>query len=49
MVGTGALSATLDVAGDYADQAKAALTVLPASDWRDALGLLADYAVSRVY
>jgi len=49
VIGTGSVSATLDVAGDYADAAKAALRVLPDSDWRDALGLLADYAVSRVY
>ncbi|MBL0947270.1 MAG: polyprenyl synthetase family protein [Brevundimonas sp.] len=49
VIGTGAVSATLDVAGDYADAAKAALRVLPDSDWRDALELLADYAVSRVY
>lgn len=49
VIGTGSVNATLDVAGDYADAAKAALAVLPASDWRDALDLLADYAVSRVY
>ena len=49
MIGTGSVNATLDVAGDYADAAKAALQVLPDSDWRHALDLLADYAVSRVY
>jgi octaprenyl-diphosphate synthase len=49
VIGTGSVSATLDVAGDYADAAKAALRVLPDSDWRDSLDLLADYAVSRVY
>jgi octaprenyl-diphosphate synthase len=47
VVGTGALNATLDTAGEYADLAKAALRVLPASDWREALEQLADFAVSR--
>ena len=47
VVGSGAIGATLDLAGDYADQAKAALSVLPASDWRAALEDLADFAVSR--
>ena len=47
IIGTGAVTATLDTAGDYADQAKAALRVLPKSDWRDALDALADFAVSR--
>ena len=47
IVGSGALGATLDLAGDHADAAKAALAVLPASDWRAALEALADFAVSR--
>ena len=47
VVGSGAIGATLDLAGDYADAAKAALAVLPASDWRAALEDLADFAVSR--
>ncbi len=47
IIGTGAVSATLDAAGEYADAAKAALSVLPHSDWRDALEMLADFAVSR--
>jgi len=47
ILGTGAVEATLDAAGDYADRAKAALSVLPASDWRSALEDLADFAVSR--
>lgn len=47
IVGTGALASTLDAAGDYADAAKAALSVLPAGAWRDALEGLADFAVSR--
>jgi len=47
ILGTGAVSATLDAAGDYADAAKAALKVLPRSDWRSALESLADFAVSR--
>ena len=47
VIGTGALDATLDLAGDYADAAKAALEPFPAGDWRDALRSLADFAVSR--
>ena len=47
IIGSGAIGATLDLAGDYADQAKAALSVLPPSDWRAALEDLADFAVSR--
>jgi octaprenyl-diphosphate synthase len=47
VVGTGAVSATLDTAGEYADAAKAALRALPAGDWREALEQLADFAVSR--
>ncbi|WP_288759052.1 polyprenyl synthetase family protein [uncultured Brevundimonas sp.] len=47
IVGSGAIGATLDLAGDYADRAKAALSALPASDWRAALEDLADFAVSR--
>ena len=47
IVGTGALDATLTLAGDYADAAKASLAVLPAGQWREALERLADFAVSR--
>jgi len=47
VIGTGALGATLDEAGAFADRAKAALTALPASGWRTALEDLADFAVSR--
>ncbi|PZO04773.1 MAG: farnesyltranstransferase [Alphaproteobacteria bacterium] len=47
IIGTGAVSATLDAAGAYADAAKTALNVLPKSDWRTALESLADFAVSR--
>ena len=47
MTGSGAVQATLDLAGEYADAAKAALSILPASDWRAALEALADFAVSR--
>jgi octaprenyl-diphosphate synthase len=47
IVGTGALSATIDTAYDYADKAKAALSSLPESEWREALEKLADFAVSR--
>ncbi len=47
ILGTGAVSATLDLAGDYADAAKAALDDVPATPWRAALRDLADFAVSR--
>ena len=47
IVGSGALDATLDLAADYAQNAKAALSVFPASEWRDGLEALADFAVSR--
>lgn len=47
IVGTGALAATIETAGDYADRAKANLASLPASAWRTALEDLADFAVSR--
>ena len=43
---TGALSATLDLAADYADAAKKALGAF-AGPWRTALEELADFAVSR--
>lgn len=48
VVGAGAVGATLDLAWDYADSARAALAVLPDSDWKTALERLADFAVSRV-
>jgi octaprenyl-diphosphate synthase len=47
IIGTGALDATLDLAAEYADKAKAALAVFPAGDWRESLESLADFAVSR--
>jgi octaprenyl-diphosphate synthase len=47
VIGSGAVSATIDTAYDYADLARAALEPLPAGDWREALELLADFAVSR--
>ncbi len=47
IVGTGALEATLDLAADYAERAKAALAVFPAGDWRSGLEALANFAVSR--
>lgn len=47
IVGTGALQATLALAHDYADEAKAALAGFPANDWRGALEDLADFTVSR--
>ncbi len=48
ILGSGAVAATLDLAWDYADLAREALSPLPASDWRAALERLADFAVSRV-
>ena len=47
ILGSGALQSTLDLAADYADMAKDALSAVPASDWRTALENLADFAVSR--
>jgi octaprenyl-diphosphate synthase len=47
IVGTGALQATLDIAGDYADAAKASLALFPAGPLRQALEDLADFSVSR--
>jgi octaprenyl-diphosphate synthase len=47
IIGTGSVTTTLDTAGQYADAAKQALSILPASDWRKALEMLADFAVSR--
>jgi octaprenyl-diphosphate synthase len=47
VVGAGALQATLDLAGEYADEAKAALGAFPDGPWRNALEQLADFAVSR--
>jgi octaprenyl-diphosphate synthase len=47
IVGAGALEAALDLAGDYADRAKAALEIFPVSALRDGLEALADFAVTR--
>ncbi len=47
IVAAGALEAALDLAGDYADRAKAALDIFPASALRVGLEALADFAVSR--
>jgi octaprenyl-diphosphate synthase len=47
IVGTGALQATLELAGDYAETAKAALAEFPKTVWRDALASLADFSVAR--
>jgi len=44
---TGALEYTLDQAQTEADKAKASIAFLPASDYRQALMFLADYAVER--
>jgi octaprenyl-diphosphate synthase len=47
IVGTGALQATLDLAYDYADAAKAALAGFADGEWKSALEDLADFTVSR--
>lgn len=47
IVGAGALEATLDLAAEYAENAKAALAVFPANEWRHGLEFLADFSVSR--
>ena len=44
---SGALKATLDLAQDYAEKAKADLAGFPADDWRLSLEALADFTVSR--
>ncbi|MEO8812756.1 MAG: polyprenyl synthetase family protein [Caulobacteraceae bacterium] len=47
IVGAGALEATLDLAADYSQSAKAALRGFPSGPWRHGLEALADFAVSR--
>ncbi|MBA3810740.1 MAG: polyprenyl synthetase family protein [Caulobacteraceae bacterium] len=47
VVGAGALEATLDLAGDHAEAAKAELAGFAPGPWRDGLEALADFAVSR--
>jgi octaprenyl-diphosphate synthase len=44
---SGSLDATLALAGDYAHRAKRALAIFAASDWREGLEALADFAVNR--
>ena len=41
------IGATLRRAAEFADQAKASLSIFPASPYRDALVAVADYTVSR--
>jgi octaprenyl-diphosphate synthase len=48
ILGTGALQSTIDLAGDYADAAKASLDSLADGPWKAALKDLADFAVSRL-
>ena len=47
VIGTGALEATLNLAFDYAEAAKAALEIFPDNEWRASLEALANFAVSR--
>jgi octaprenyl-diphosphate synthase len=44
---SGALTATLDLATEYANAAKASLNRFPSGPWRTALDALADFSVSR--
>lgn len=44
----GALQSTLDLAREYANAARDALSVFPASEWRSTLEDLADYVVERI-
>ncbi|HEX7339660.1 MAG TPA: polyprenyl synthetase family protein [Rhodanobacteraceae bacterium] len=44
---SGAIERTRQLAHAHADAAHEALAALPASEWRDALAVLADYAVER--
>jgi octaprenyl-diphosphate synthase len=46
---TGSIQETMRRARAYADIAKAALAVLPASDIRTALSDIADFCVERAY
>ena len=48
IVGTGALSATIDFARSYAEAAKASLKPFADGDWRRALEQLADFTVTRL-
>ncbi len=48
IVGTGALEATLDLASDYAETAKASLELFEDGEWRRALEALAAFSVTRV-
>ena len=48
VVGSGALETCLDLAMDYAAQAKTALASFDNNDWRQSLEALADFAVSRL-
>jgi octaprenyl-diphosphate synthase len=47
ILGSGALGATLDLAAEYAQRARAALRIFPYGEWRAALEALSDFAVSR--
>jgi octaprenyl-diphosphate synthase len=47
ILGSGALGATLDLAAEYAQRARAALRIFPYGEWRAALEALSDFAVTR--
>jgi len=49
MQGTDALTYTAKLAQDYAEKAKACLSVLPDTEYRNVLSDLADYSVSRTF
>jgi len=44
---TGSLDSAMDYARQRAELARAALSALPPSPWRDALSFLAEYSVDR--
>ena len=45
---TGALDSTMDLARQYAREAREALSIFDASPWRETLEDLADYVVERI-
>ena len=47
IMASGAIIATLELAGVHAGAAKQALSIFPANGWRAALDALADFSVSR--
>jgi octaprenyl-diphosphate synthase len=48
ILSTGGLAATLELAHEYAGEAKVALQIFPKNEWRASLEALADFAVDRL-